>query len=867
MRRDLALGALLLLAVLPVGAAQAQALAYDDEALRDVIEDVERRTEWRFLYSDALVASKHVRLRADAASFPDALADALQGQGVGVESDGARRRILLVPVSKPAAVPRVRVVRGRVLDGETGEPLPFATVTWEGGRRGVVADEAGAFVLTLRAADGSPPPALTASFVGYEAQTAAPRGEALSFRLQPEAGAYPAVVVNALTFSAPVDTAWASRLRPGLYDAVGEGGGLRALDVLPSVAPSAAFDEGLIVRGSASDAFEVRLDGVPVYNPRHLFGLVDAFNGDALRAVALYVGVAPARVDVAPGGAVEYVTATGSPRGPAVEAGVSSLAARGAVSVPIRPGRTTVLVGGRTSLLGASPWIGDALVEEGLGVVRQTSPLPAATTEAFSRVVEVESTSASFWDLHVGGADERAGGGRTAVTVYAGGDDTSLEALRFFGEQGDAPAARRPVATRNRWGSRAVSVSDQRSLTSRLVLHSRLGGSAYDARFGQSDFTFNPDRLNPLAAFVDTLGYDNELREGIVAQRLDAVLGGGLASGGYSLHVYRQRYEETAAFRPTFVADQTATRLDLHAEWSGRALPTLDLAAGVRTHLYSAGGVRVSPRVRARVDVAPGLAVSAAIGRSAQFLHRLTLGDAVGAAAWVLSDESDTVTEADLAEATVDARAGGVTAQLTGYIKRTRGQWLHVDDRAVRNLADRTVLQLPWLSDVDSRARGLEALVRIPVRPWSLGASAALARVDLQHPALGDGEPFPADWDRRLQATFLADGPILPGLWLATAWTVASGAPNPLANRVGEEDRLAPISRLDLRLTARRRWGGTTASLSVAVRNVLDQDNAVTRESTTVLRRTLTGQARLGRVPLDVYDAGFLPTFDLALRW
>ena len=482
-----------------------------------------------------------------------------------------------------------------MLDGETGEPLPFATVTWDDGRRGVVADEGGAFVLSLRTDGAAAPPSLTASFVGYGPEEAAPRGDALTFRLRPEAGAYPAVVVNALTFSAPVDTAWAARLRPGLYDAVGEGGGLRALEVLPSVAPSAAFDEGLIVRGSPSDAFEVRLDGVPVYNPRHLFGLVDAFNGDALRAVALYVGVAPARVAVAPGGAVEYVTATGSPRGPSAEAGVSSLAARGSVSIPIRPGRTTVLVGGRTSLLRASPWIGDALVEEGLGVVRQTSSLPAATAEVLSRVVDVQATSASFWDLHVGGADERAGGGRTAVTFYAGGDDTSLEALRFFADRDDAPAARRPVATRNRWGSGAVSVSDQRPLTARLVLHSRVGGSAYDARFGQSDFTFNPDRLNPLAAFVDTLGYDNELREGIVAQRLDAVLGGGLASGGYSLHLYRQRYEETAAFRPTFVADQTATRLDLHAEWSGRVLPALDLAAGLRTHVYSAGGVRLEP--------------------------------------------------------------------------------------------------------------------------------------------------------------------------------------------------------------------------------------------------------------------------------
>lgn len=882
MRRGLALGALLVLA----GAAQAQTLAYDGAALRDVIADVERRTDWRFLYPDALVAGKAVRLRADAATLPDALGRALAPQGVGVEADRVRRRILLVPAvpppdrpspvqPAPASAPPERphrIVRGRVLDGETGEPLPFATVTWEArGRRGVVADEAGGFVLTLGDAAAMQPTPLTASFVGYRAQTAAPGGTAVVFRLQPEALAHAPVVVDALALVAPVDTAWAARLQPGRYDALGEGGGLRALEVLPSVAPSAAFADGLIVRGSPSDAFEVRLDGVPVYNPRHLFGLVDAFNADALRAVALHVGVAPALVAVAPGGAVDYVTATGSPRRPGVHLGISSLAVRGSAAAPVRRGRTTVLVGGRTSVLGVAPGVGGQIVAQGLGVARRTSALPAGTAEAFSRVVDVHDTGARFWDLHAGVADERAGGGRTVATAYAGGDDTHVEALRYVRRAGGSErVVQRPVATRNRWGSRAASLLDRHLLSRRLVLTSTLGGSLYDARFAQDDFTFQSlaDVVNPLTQRADTLGYANDLREGIVAQRLDASLGGGVASGGYSLHRYRQHYEEAAASRPVFMADRAATRLDVHAAWTGRALPALDVDAGLRAHAYSAGSfVRLSPRLRARWSVAPGLGVAGAVGRSVQMLHRLTLGTAVGAAAWVLSDASTTVTEADLAEATVEVGAGGASVHLTAYAKRTRGLWLHVEDRAVRGLTDRTVLQRPWLSEVDGLARGIEALVRVPVRPWSLGVSAALAHADLQHPALNAGAAFPAEWDRRARVTLLADGPVAAGLRVAAAWTLASGVPNPLAERDGEAARLPALSRLDLRLTAHRRLGRATASLAVAVRNALDRDNAVTREATVLVGRTPQGQTRLGVAPLDVYDAGVLPTLDLAVRW
>ena len=878
MTRRLAAGALLLLA----GAAHAQTFAWDGAALRDVIADVERRSDWRFLYPDALVAGKHVRARADADGLPGALARALAPQGVGVEADRQRRRILLVPAptstrppvaSGPPAERPSRTVRGRVLDGGTGEPLPFATVTWGGGQRGVVTDAAGGFVLTLRDAAATGRTPLTASFVGYRAQTAAPGGASVVFRLQPEAVAHAAVVVDAVALAAPVDTAWAARLQPGRYDAVGEGGGLRALEVLPAVAPSALFSEGLVVRGSPSDAFEVRLDGVPIYNPRHLFGLVDAFNGDALRAVALHVGVAPAQVALAPGGAVEYVTATGSPRRPAVQVGVSSLAARVSAAAPLRPGRTTLLVGGRRSLLEVAPGGGGGLVEQGLGVVRRTSPLPTSTTEVLSRVLDVQATSAVFWDLHAGLADERPGGGRTVVTAYAGGDETELDARRFLRQPTDGDPnrlTRGPVSTRNRWGSRAVSLVDQHLLTPRLVLASTVGGSLYDARFARDDFTFRlfSDAVNPLAQRVDTLGYDNDLREGVVAQRLDAVLGGGVASGGYSLHAYRQRYQETALARTAFVAEQTATRLDLHAAWEGRLAPALDVDAGLRAHVYSAGpSLRVSPRLRARLGVVPGVAVSGAVGRSVQFVHRLTLGNAAGAAVWVLSDTEDTVTEADLAEATaeVGGRAGALL--LTAYSKRTRGQWLHAEDRALGRFSGPSVLALPWLTGVDGWARGVEVLARAPVGPWSLGVSAAVGRSDLQHPALNDGAAFPAAWDRAGRATLLADGPLLPGVRLAAAWTVASGAPNPLVGEPDEAARLSPISRLDLRLVAHRRLGAATASLAVAVRNVFDDDNAITREPTALVRRNAEGRIRPGVVPLDVYDAGVLPTVDLALRW
>ena len=861
-----------MLALALAAGASAQPLRYDGADLRDVIADAERRTDWRFLYADALVAGRRVSLRADAAGLPDALARALAAQGVGVEADPERRRILLVPAppqARSAAPPaeRVRperVVRGRVLDAETGLALPFATVTWRDGRRGVVADVDGGFWLTLRDAEATGRTVLVASFVGYRPQAAAPAGRAVTFRLAPEAVAQAAVVVDGFALAA-LDTAWAARVQPGRFDALADGGGVRALGILPSVAPSGLFGDATVVRGSPSDAFEVRLDGVPIYNPSHLFGLADAFNGDALRAVALHVGVAPARVAVSPGGALDYVTATGSPRAPTAQAGVSSLAARGALSAPLRTGRTTALVGGRRSLLGALPWT-DGLVEHGLGVARPTSALPAGTADAGARVVRVTATDAAFWDLHAALADDRADGGRTAWTAYAGGDETRLDALRLSLDD-SGHLAEAAVATRNRWGSRATSLTDRRPLSSRAALTTTLGGSLYDARFGQSDFAFRRPGPDPLAVRFDTLGYDNGFGEAVAAQRLDAAWRGGVLSGGYRVHLYRQRYRESARERPVFESERAARRLDVHAAWDGAVRPGLDLDAGLRAHAYSGADLRVSPRLRVRWRAAPDLSLSAAVGRSVQVAHRLTLDAVAGASAWVLSDSGETITEADLAEASLDARLGGATLSLAAYAKTTRGLWLYAEGRDVRQRAGASVLTRPWLTGVDGRAQGVEALARVPFGPWSVGASAAWARADLGHPALDGGQPFPAAWDRRVRVTLLADGPVLPGVRLAAAWTVASGVPNPLADVAGEADRLGPLSRLDLRLVARRQIGGADAALALAVRNVLDADNAVTREATPVVRRAAGESRRLGVVPLDIYDAGVLPTLDLSVRW
>lgn len=74
----------------------------------------------------------------------------------------------------------------------------------------------------------------------------------------------------------------------------GETDVLKALQLLPGVQAGAEATAGLYVRGGNPDENLLLLDGVPVYNVNHMFGMFSVFNPDAIKNVTLYKGSFPA---------------------------------------------------------------------------------------------------------------------------------------------------------------------------------------------------------------------------------------------------------------------------------------------------------------------------------------------------------------------------------------------------------------------------------------------------------------------------------------------------------------------------------------------------------------------------------------------
>lgn len=75
---------------------------------------------------------------------------------------------------------------------------------------------------------------------------------------------------------------------------MGEPDVLRVMSLNPGVVSGSEGVFGMYVRGGASDQNLILLDGVPVYNAYHLYGMFGVFNSDVVKNAKFYRGVFPA---------------------------------------------------------------------------------------------------------------------------------------------------------------------------------------------------------------------------------------------------------------------------------------------------------------------------------------------------------------------------------------------------------------------------------------------------------------------------------------------------------------------------------------------------------------------------------------------
>lgn len=188
-------------------------------------------------------------------------------------------------------------VSGVVTDSLSGEPLIFAYVYDEVSGKSTTTNNYGYYSLTLPAGKLK----LMAGYVNYVSKKVLVdfhQNEIISLKLPPS-GMLPPVIVKSDDrldddIVPPAEIITSTHLKSDIH--IGGSSDLyRTADFIPGVHTGTDGVGGIHVRGGANDQNLILMDGVPVYHPNHLLGIVSVFNYQVFQQASIYKANFPSR--------------------------------------------------------------------------------------------------------------------------------------------------------------------------------------------------------------------------------------------------------------------------------------------------------------------------------------------------------------------------------------------------------------------------------------------------------------------------------------------------------------------------------------------------------------------------------------------
>lgn len=143
--------------------------------------------------------------------------------------------------------------------------------------------------------------------------------------------------------------------------AFGEADILKVIANLPGVKTTGEASTGLNVRGGSADQNLILFNGSPILNPSHFFGLFSAFNPEIVQDATLYKSSVPAQYGGRLASVLNVTAKEGNSEKITGSAGIGLLTSRLNIEGPINNGKTTFLLGGRTTY---ANWLLDRLPDE-----------------------------------------------------------------------------------------------------------------------------------------------------------------------------------------------------------------------------------------------------------------------------------------------------------------------------------------------------------------------------------------------------------------------------------------------------------------------------------------------------------------------
>jgi hypothetical protein len=262
--------------------------------------------------------------------------------------------IALVGAVENAGKSKIDVISGQITDGKTGDPVIGATIQVNNLSIGAITNVQGRYKLSL-------PPGyytLKVSGVGYE-QNAYKIKIVADGEFNIELIEKTIALKEVIVYSERVDNNVISNqmsiikldVRSLKLLPVVSGGKdiLKGLTSMPGVKSVGEFSSGINVRGGGEDQNLYLLNGTPLFNTSHVFGLFSVINPDIVENLSLYKGHIPSIYGERVSSVIDIETANNAPEKLAIKGGIGLYDSRMAVLLPIYKKKIFFDLSGRTS--------------------------------------------------------------------------------------------------------------------------------------------------------------------------------------------------------------------------------------------------------------------------------------------------------------------------------------------------------------------------------------------------------------------------------------------------------------------------------------------------------------------------------------
>ncbi|MXZ16898.1 MAG: TonB-dependent receptor [Rhodothermaceae bacterium] len=584
----------------------------------------------------------------------------------------------------------------------------------------------------------------------------------------------------------------------------------KTLQLLPGVQSGLEGSSGLYVRGGRADQNLILLDGLPLYNPNHLFGFFSVFNSAAMKRVELIKGGFPARYGGRLSSVISYTMKEGNLKCFAGQGAIGLLSSRAMLEGPIVKDRASFLVAGRRTYI-------DQLLR----------PFQRGRTRY----------GAAFYDLNFKANYVISKRDRIYLSAYAGQDEFSYK-------KRSAPvglSSNDELDYELGWSNRLASLRWNRLIRNRLFANVLVGVMKYRFSSGrysldESDGVVIKYEGSWHSEVVDwTAKIDFEF---IPNSRHYMRFGAEGILHRFDPGTTQTRLEESG--RPPVNLLQAPTggigsqEMALYVEDEIQLHRDLRATTGIRFSSYTARGVRYNsfePRLGANVRVAEKSVIKISYARSKQYVHLLTGGGtALPTDLWIPSMDRITPQSGhQLAVGLINGfRDGRYEVSIEGYLKYMTG---HLEYKLGADRFRSAFLDWPDIVEIGTgTALGAEIFIQKKGGRLTGWAGYTWSRTTRRFESLNGGDPFPDGYDRRHDVSIVTQYQFSTTRQISAVWVYGSGYPVwvPIGRFFTDSNYLLDIGpvnsarapayhRLDIsaNFTKLRSWGERTISLGL----------------------------------------------------